>query len=371
LDAARALWRRAQQYGASWNEAQTEDEFVKPLLAALGWSYIPQAKNTRSGRINRPDYALFADDASKDAAYPFQGQDDAFYTRALAIAEAKYWGRPLSRKDSSGRDAWKTDNNPSHQMVSYLVGTRCPWGILTNGQVWRLYSREVSSTASEYYEFDLASVFGEGGAESGERPEAFKRFWLFFRRAAFTPDSQGRSFVQRMHEGSASYAAEISDKLKELVFAEVMPQIAAGFVAFRRQQLGVQEETAASLAEIYHASLSLLYKLLFVLYAEARSLLPVDNPAYWEESLTHMARRGPAGGLQLHQRAQPGQHLRGAAGERAGGGRAQTFKVFGNLEGLSGQRQGRAQGHRLLLHPRLHRRVQRQPDAGPDPGPAC
>ncbi len=291
FDAAQALWRRAQQVGATWNEAQTEDELVKPLLAALGWSYIPQVKNNRSGRINRPDYALFADEASKDAAYPFQGQDDAFYSRALAIAEAKYWGRPLSRKDSSGRDTWKTDNNPSHQMVSYLVGTRCPWGILTNGQVWRLYSREVSSTASEYYEVDLGVILegkeGNGGKEG--RAEAFKRFWLFFRRAAFTPDSQGRSFVQRIHEGSTSYAREISDKLKELVFDEVMPQIAAGFVAYRRQELGVQEETAASLAEVYHASLSLLYKLLFVLYAEARSLLPVDNPAYWQESLTRMA----------------------------------------------------------------------------------
>ena len=159
FDAVQALWHKARQYGQAWNEAQTEDEFVKPVLAALGWSYIPQVKNSRSGRVNRPDYALFADEATKNASYPHQGNDDAFYPRALAIAEAKYWGRPLSRKDSSGRDTWKTDNNPSHQMVSYLVGTRCPWGILTNGQVWRLYSREVSSTASEYYEIDLAAIF--------------------------------------------------------------------------------------------------------------------------------------------------------------------------------------------------------------------
>ena len=119
----------------------------------------------------------------------------------------------------------------------------------------------------------------------------FKRFWLFFRRDAFTPDSQGRSFVQRIHEGSATYAREISDKLKELVFEEVMPEIAAGFVAYRRQQLGITAESEESLRQIYQASLSLLYKLLFVLYAEARSLLPMGNPAYWEESLTRMAQQ--------------------------------------------------------------------------------
>ena len=153
-----ALWEKAQRYGAAWNEAQTEDEFIKPMLALLGWSYIPQVKNSRGGRVNRPDYALFADEATKNAAYPHQGDDDPFYGRSLAIAEAKYWGRPLSRKDASGRDTWKSDNNPSHQMVGYLVGTRCPWGILTNGRIWRLYSREVSSTASEYYEVDLAAI---------------------------------------------------------------------------------------------------------------------------------------------------------------------------------------------------------------------
>ncbi|MEZ4770718.1 MAG: hypothetical protein R2844_20155 [Caldilineales bacterium] len=75
------------------------------------------------------------------------------------------------------------------------------------------------------------------------------------------------------------------------MFDEVMPEIATGFVAYRRRELGIGEESEESLKEIYRASLSLLYKLLFVLYAEARSLLPVQNPAYWEESLTLMARQ--------------------------------------------------------------------------------
>jgi hypothetical protein len=288
--AVHALWQKARTYGDAWNEAQTEDEFVKPVLELLGWHFIVQAKSTKQGRINRPDYALFADDATRDAAYALQGDDDAFYGQTLAIAEAKYWGRALSKQDAGGRDAWKKDNNPSYQMVTYLVGTRCAWGILTNGKVWRLYSREVSSTASEYYEVDLDAIMASpqpGGIEGGL--SAFKRWLLFFRRAAFTPDSQGHSFVQRVHAGSATYAKEVSDKLKELVFREVMPEIAGGFVAYRRRQLGVASESEASLRQVYQASLSLLYKLLFVLYAEARSLLPIANPAYWEESLTRMA----------------------------------------------------------------------------------
>ena len=90
FDAVRALWQRAQQLGDAWNEAQTEEEFVRPALTVLGWSYIPQVKNSRSGRVNRPDYALFPDEAARDAAYPHQGQDDAFYGRALAIYKGDF-----------------------------------------------------------------------------------------------------------------------------------------------------------------------------------------------------------------------------------------------------------------------------------------
>ena len=293
FEAVRGLWQQARQYGDAWNEAQTEEEFVKPVLGMLGWSFIVQPKAHSGGHASRPDYALFAGGAGREEAYPYQGDDDPFYSRVLAIAEAKYWGRPLSHKDQSGRNTWKVGANPSHQMVGYLVGTRVPWGILTNGRVWRLYSREVSSTASEFYEVDLGDLFDAlppGGEPGDVQLDRFRRWWLFFRRDAFLPDAQGRSFVQRVHEGSATYAREISDKLKELVFDQVMPEIAGGFVGYRYHELGVREETEESLRQVYQASLSLLYKLLFLLYAEARGLLPVDNPGYREQSLTALAR---------------------------------------------------------------------------------
>jgi len=294
FEAVRDLWRKAHRYGDLWNEAQTEEEFVKPLLKALGWDYTVQPKAGSRGRITRPDYALFLDDQVKAEAERFLGQDDPFYSRAAAIAEAKYWGRPLSQKDVSGRNTWKVGSNPSHQMVSYLVGTRVPWGILTNGRIWRLYSRQVSSTASEFYEVDLGLIFdslAHDAQPSDTQLDRFRRWWLFFRRDAFRRDAQGRSFVQRVHEGSATYAREISDKLKELVFEQVVPEIAGGFVAYRGRQLGIEQESRESLDEIYAATLSLLYKLLFLLYAEARNLLPMDNPGYHEQSLTRLAQR--------------------------------------------------------------------------------
>jgi hypothetical protein len=292
LESVRVLWQKARQHGEHWNEAQTEQDFIKPILAVLGWTFMVQPKSKKGSQVTRPDYALFADERIKNEANKYQGNDDAFYSRTLAVAEAKYWGRPLSQKDKTGRDEWKAAANPSHQMVSYLVGTHCPWGILTNGITWRLYSREVSSTASEYYEIDLGVIFDflpSDGEPTSDQLDLFRRWWLFFRRDAFTLGEQGKSFVQRIHEGSTTYASEISTKLKELVFEEVMPEIAGGFVAYRYHVKGIHQETTESLNDIYQASLSFLYKLLFILYAEARGLLPINNPGYQEQSLTTIA----------------------------------------------------------------------------------
>ena len=293
LEEIRVLWRKARAYGARWNEAQTEAEFVRPVLNLLGWSYTVQTKATYGGQVTRPDYALFDSLAAKAEANRYLGQDHPFYSRVRAIAEAKYWGRPLSQKDASERNTWKRESNPSYQMVSYLVGTRVPWGILTNGRTWRLYSREVSSTASEFYEVDLGLIMDflpDEASPSAEQLDQFRRWWLFFRRDSFVPDVQGRSFLARVHEGSGAYARRISDKLKELVFEEVVPEIAGGFVAYRHRQMGISAESEESLSLIYAATLSLLYKLLFLLYAEARGLLPVGNPGYDEQSLSTLAR---------------------------------------------------------------------------------
>ncbi len=280
----RALYEAKRDILPSLNEAQTESEFIRPVLDILGFAYIPQTPTRRAGRIQRPDYALFADEGAKAEAYPLQDDEPAFYARVLAIADAKYWERPLSEVSRDDpRDDYR-NTNPSFQMVNYLTGTGVDWGILTNGRIWRLYYRQASSTATEFYEVDLVDLL-----ESGDL-ERFKYFWLFFRREAFIKDAQGRNFLERVREGSATYARVIGERLKELVFEEVFPFLSGGFVAYGAARgEDVTSEEARRL--IYEATLSLLYKLLFLLYAEARNLLPMDNPGYRAQSLTRMAQR--------------------------------------------------------------------------------
>lgn len=256
------------------NESQTEDEFIKPVLEILGFSYIPQVTTKGKGRAERPDYALFGMETEKINAYPLQNDETAFYSRVLAIAEAKYWERSLSDVSKNDkRDIFK-NSNPSFQITNYLTGTGVDWGILTNGREWRLYYRQASSTATEFYPVDLIELLEAGDLER------FKYFWLFFRKEAFVRDVHAKNFLERVREGSTTYATRVGNELKELVFDRIFPEIAGGFVAFG---------TDSGEDLLYSASLSLLYKLLFLLYAEARNLLPVTGD-YRDYSLRQKTR---------------------------------------------------------------------------------
>lgn len=255
------------------NEAQTEDIFIKPALEILGFKYIPQVISRGQGRAERPDYALFLNESERDTAYSLQNNETAFYSRVLVIAEAKYWQRPLSKvSPNDQRDIFK-NANPSFQISSYLSGTNVDWGILTNGREWRLYYRQASSTATEFYPVDLVELL------ETEDIEQFKYFWLFFRSAAFGKDSYNKNFLERVREGSTTYATQVGKELKTLVFDQIFPDLARGFIvdAMRRGK-------TVEPKPIYAATLSFLYKLLFLLYAEARNLLPITT-AYRDYSL--------------------------------------------------------------------------------------
>lgn len=255
------------------NEAQTEDIFIKPALEILGFKYIPQVISRGQGRAERPDYALFINESERDTAYSFQNNETAFYSRVLVIAEAKYWERPLSKvSPNDQRDIFK-NANPSFQISSYLSGTNVDWGILTNGREWRLYYRQASSTATEFYPVDLVELL------ETEDIAQFKYFWLFFRSAAFGKDSYNKNFLERVREGSTTYATQVGNELKTLVFDQIFPDLARGFIvdAMRRGK-------TVEPKPIYAATLSFLYKLLFLLYAEARNLLPITT-AYRDYSL--------------------------------------------------------------------------------------
>ena len=262
-DELAAIWARERENLPTANEAQTEERFIQPVMAGLGFSYTVQVgMQVASGR-RQPDYALFTDDERRLEADRLTGR--ARFEHAVAVADAKRFDRPLEKERAGAPD------DPVAQIVSYVLATRCPFGVLTNGRLWRLYAAAGDLVETACYEVDLVALL-EGGAERD-----FRYFAAFFSAQAFRPDSAGKSFLDRALEESAANAVAVGQALERQVFSAV-PRIAEGL-------LGGDSRSEDSLRAAFDNALVLLYRLLFCLHAEARGLLPVDNPHYQPYSL--------------------------------------------------------------------------------------
>ena len=277
--AIKDLFTAVAPNAAHLNEAQTEHEFIQPLLEQLGHVFEVQPALQTAQGTKRPDYAFFASSEMHNAAQPHINTN-YFFNTAIAVGDAKAWSRNLDRKGQGRGDPFN-NQNPNYQIDFYLRGADKDWGILTNGAQWRLYHRQTSYRLDNFYEVDLAALLTNNGDL-----DAFRYFYCFFRCDAFTPSDNEKSFLDTVLEGSQQYTVGISDDLKNRVY-DALRLLIDGFLNFPYNRF---DRADPPLDEIQANCLILLYRILFILYAESRGLLPLNNRDYaMQYSLNHLA----------------------------------------------------------------------------------
>ncbi len=268
-------------------EAELEDKFIRPVLKSLGWAYTVQPVTERGPSKKHPDYALFPNENLCNEALKNKNNRFRFYQNCLTILEVKYWNRRLNDTDKNdGLDS----RDPSAQTILYLEDVHIHsngninWAILTNGKLWRLFYFRASSKASNYYEVDLENIILKNSIED------FKYFYLFFSKFAFLKETKTNLSILDFHlSGSKEYAKTVSDKLKELIFEKIFENLAQGFLNYYKENEEIKtvfgNDIEHTLDVIFHGSMTLLFRILFLLYAESRNLLPVDDKLkYYQKS---------------------------------------------------------------------------------------
>lgn len=269
MQEATSLYVGREQEWSRSNEAQLEQKLVRPMLKKLDHCFEVQTSLPTVGGKRWPDYAFFATDQDRSEALDSAGTEE-YFRKAIAIGDAKRWDRSLDKKERSGRDSFDM-LSPSWQIDYYLRMSGVKWGILTNGRLWRLYNQDTSFRLDISYEIDLPRLL------AAKDLEAFKYFFLFFRRQAFVREAEGLCFLDRVYQGSLEYAQAVGDDLKENVY-KALRLLAEGFLRTGENDLDPERD----LEKIHANSLVLLYRLLFINYAEDRRLLPRDSRLYNE-----------------------------------------------------------------------------------------
>ena len=149
-------------------------------------------------------------------------------------------------------------------------------GVLATGERFRLIRPAGEGPRGACLEVDLAGLCEE------DDPESFAAFLLLFSSRSFRVDAGGTSPIDQIERESRDHAEKVSDDLKTAVFAAaeslvgglIDDAVARGVVA-RAEDLGEQD------LRLYRdAALLALYRILFILYAEARDPRLADHQLY-------------------------------------------------------------------------------------------
>lgn len=343
------LLANARQAFGMQPEAVIRTGLYEPIFGLLGFDFVQNKPGSSDGTA--PDYFLYA---PGDRSKP------------LAAALTYVWNRNLDDIDPT-RDQETGGEIPGALVVSTLEAGQAPWVITTNGKLWRLYAAQADNKATNYYEVDLEEVFA-----AGDQVTALKYWWLCFRAEAFT------GFLDKVRRESQEYAAALGKRLKNRVFEEIFPRFAEGLIVRMRAEgegrvlasaLGeiASVETDAwqekpvetgwrggatgaaaggtgggqgkpvetgwrdgeiDLEQVFQATLTFLYRLMFVAYAESMELLPLtEEHGYGAASLRRIKAEVAAAGGEVEEEA-PKQLAKAYA--------ANAVDLYGRLQQLFG-----------------------------------
>ena len=136
--------------------------------------------------------------------------------------------------------------------------------------MWRLDDYRARPRASGYFEADLGEALKPGN--EGD----LRLFHLLLRRSSFTPQRGAvASFLETALLEGRRHEQQVAQDISGVVFERVFPALVQALAGRADDDLPAVRE----------AALIFLYRLLFVLYAEDRGLLPVNDTRYEDYGL--------------------------------------------------------------------------------------
>ena len=165
--------------------------------------------------------------------------------------------------------------NYAVSLIKALKKAGLRWGVLTNGSSWRLYYTKEKALFETFFQIDLGRVI-----ENKDKID-MALFVQFFNAPALMLDENGKCSLDTFRQESEEATKEIEEHLQGKM-EDILGKICMGFIKSEGKQSYTEEEKRA----VFNNSIYLLYRLLFVLYAEARGFLSIRDQEYYEKSIS-------------------------------------------------------------------------------------
>jgi hypothetical protein len=220
-----------------------------PLAEILGWRLGLEEK-------------IETTEGTEEAGAPLMGGDGRVLARVRVVA-------PDSHLDLAPIGLHRR-YAPHLSLVRILEEQSLSWGVLANTHELRLVRRAEGFIASH-----IALSLVDLADASPAAPDIWRLMWGLLRHDAWAPPSVSDQVVALSREHQARVGTRLGRQVQLAV--EVLLR---GVVNAPTNRGRLPDLTPDAFRDLYAQGLRLLYRLLFVLYAEARNLLPVNLPTY-------------------------------------------------------------------------------------------
>ncbi len=249
------------------DNTELRSKWILPLLKALDFQPVFVHSNIKS-------------ESGTDYHIPYKGWDSE-YAPVIHIVHS---AQDFDSKDKHSRS--HSNKSPQDCLQQYLNTSHHQWAILTNGKKLRLLRDFYHSITKGFLEFDLESIFETANTEQ------FRVFYRIVHRSRIENQYQGEQeteydeegkpievedncLLESFHKKSRETGVKVGNKLRDQVI-EAIEKLGNGFA----ENLNPDEFQNGKVKAFYGEILNIIYRLLFLMFAEQKGWLPVRNSIY-------------------------------------------------------------------------------------------
>ena len=239
-----------------FDNSQLRDKWIKPFLSLLNFDMTFISHNLKN-------------DAGIEYHIPYKGwnADDA------PLIHMVHSSIDLDARDRNSRT--HPNKSPHDLLQQFLNTSPHKWAILTNGKRIRVLRDFYHSITKGFIEFDIEGIFESANTEQ------FRILYRLLHSSRFLGQYESKKeeeticLLEKFHTQSRDTGVKVGDHLRKQVRIAI-ETLGNGFA----ENIDPDSLNEAEEKVFYSEILNIIYRLLFLLFAEQKGWLPVKNDVY-------------------------------------------------------------------------------------------
>ena len=184
---------------------------------------------------------------------------------------------------SENLDSTVMGRNYSEKIIKSLKEHSLKWGLLTNGEIWRIYHTDEPTPYENYLEIRLHDII------KNKDIKQFQIFYYFLKSGNFILDGEKKCKYDYYKIESIKKIDYIENELKNALKQKeeggkgILSNICMGYVDFLRQNGKNSFKSDKDRDTIYGSAMLYMFRLLFLFYANSRNLLDNKSQTLFRE----------------------------------------------------------------------------------------